>query len=58
MWVTIDDKKVRSLWVCEECDDAVYVEPWFYANSGEPFCANCETDMSYVRTEINNEGTN
>jgi formylmethanofuran dehydrogenase subunit E len=52
MWITIDDKKVRSLWECDECGDQVYVGPDFYADNGEPFCANCEMNMSYVRTEI------
>lgn len=52
MWITIADKNVRHLWVCEECDDMVYVEPSFYADSGEPFCCECDYNMSYVRTEI------
>ena len=30
MWIIIDEKKVRHLWECPECDNKVYVEPWWY----------------------------
>lgn len=52
MWVEIEDKKVRHLWECAECDYHVYVEPWFYSEMGEPGCTECDNDMEYIRTEI------
>ena len=52
MWTKIDDKKVRHLWECADCDNLVYVEPWFYSENGEPFCTKCEKDMEYIRTEV------
>jgi formylmethanofuran dehydrogenase subunit E len=52
MWTKIDDKKVRHSWECSDCDNQVYVEPWFYSENGEPFCTKCEKDMEYIRTEV------
>jgi hypothetical protein len=52
MWTKIDDKKVRHLWECSDCDNLVYVEPWFYSENSEPFCTTCEKDMEYIRTEV------
>ena len=51
MWVSIDDKKIRHLWECPECNNHAYVEPWFYSEMGEPVCAECDNDMEYIRTE-------
>jgi formylmethanofuran dehydrogenase subunit E len=53
-WKVIDDKKVRSRWECAECNEGVYVAPWFYSEMGEPFCVDCEREMEYIRTEVNN----
>jgi hypothetical protein len=55
MWIIIDEKKVRHKWECPECDANVYVEPWFYSEMGEPFCADCEETMEYIHTEIDIE---
>ncbi len=54
MWIKIDDNKVRHLWECPNCDDKVYVEPWFYSEMGEPVCTACDRDdtMEYIQTEI------
>jgi len=55
MWVIIDDKKVRSLWECAECNTKAYVEPWFYSEMGEPICSECDGDMEYINTQIDIE---
>ena len=51
MWVKIEDKQIRHLWECANCDHYEYVEPWFYSEMGEPVCAECDNDMEYIRTE-------
>jgi Zn finger protein HypA/HybF involved in hydrogenase expression len=55
MWIIIDDKKVRSLWECAECNTKAYVEPWFYSEMGEPICPECDGDMEYINTQIDIE---
>ena len=56
MWITVDDKKIRHLWECPECDSAAYIEPWWYSENGTPMCVNCtDQDMEYIRTEYNDE---
>ena len=54
MWISIDDKKIRHLWECPECNNHAYVEPWYYSEMGEPVCTECDWDdtMEYIRTEI------
>jgi hypothetical protein len=52
MWNIIDDKKIRHLWECPECNNHAYVNPWYYCEMGEPFCAECEDVMEYIQTEI------
>ena len=54
MWVAIEDKEIRHLWECPECDSYVFVEPWWYSENGTPMCVNCsDQDMEYIRTEQN-----
>lgn len=53
MWIVIDEKKVRHLWECPECDRKAYVEPWFYSENGTPMCVECpDQDMEYINTQI------
>lgn len=53
-WDVIPDDKVRHVWYCEECEDEVNIEPDWYQNNGTPMCADCDDDMIYSHTEINN----
>ena len=53
-WQVIDDTKIRHVWRCEECEDEVNIVPWDYQNIGTPVCADCDDDMIYSHTEINN----
>lgn len=55
MWQTIDDKKIRHLWECPECNNHVYVEPWYYSEMGEPVCPEHDETMEYIHTEIDIE---
>ena len=52
-WKTISDDAVHHIWECPECDNSACVQPWFYSEMGEPFCADCECEMEYIRTEVN-----
>ena len=52
-WVTIDDTKIRHVWRCAGCEDEVDVVPWHYQDIGTPYCADCEQDMAYLSTEMN-----
>jgi hypothetical protein len=55
-WRRIADKRVRHRWelVCEctQVEQAVYVDPSFYAESGTPVCEECGEDRRYARTEV------
>lgn len=53
-WQIIDDNKIRHVWRCAECEDEVNIEPSWYQNNGTPVCSDCDTDMEYLHTEINN----
>ena len=53
-WRLIDDSKIRDVWCCSECEDKVYVTPSWYQDNGTPYCADCDEDMQYLSTEINN----
>ena len=53
-WIAIDDTKIRNVWHCAECGDREYVEPSWYQDNGTPVCADCDEDMEYIGTEINN----
>lgn len=55
MWTKINDDNVRHRWECPECNSHSYVKPWYYSEMGEPMCADCDRDMEYVRTEIQND---
>jgi hypothetical protein len=52
MWIKQNDDNIRHLWECPDCDDHAYVKPWWYSENGTPFCADCENDMEYIRTEM------
>lgn len=52
-WYEIEEKKVRHLWECPDCNKGVYVQPWYYSEMGTPICSDCDNDMEYIRTEIN-----
>ena len=52
-WKVIDDTKIRHVWRCAECEDEVNVVPWDYMNIGTPVCADCDEDMQYLSTEMN-----
>jgi Zn ribbon nucleic-acid-binding protein len=54
MWVIVDDKRIRHKWECPDCDAHANVEPWHYSEMGEPYCVDCEREMEYINTEINN----
>ncbi len=51
-WETIDDKKVRHIWVCSECQEKATVSPDWYSDNGTPMCTECDIDMDYDHTEI------
>lgn len=55
MWIIIDEKKVRHLWECADCEANVYVQPWYYSEMGTPFCKDCKKDMEYINTQIDIE---
>jgi NAD-dependent SIR2 family protein deacetylase len=55
MWIIIDEKKVRHLWECSECNRQAYVEPWYYSEMGTPSCEICEREMEYINTQIDIE---
>jgi hypothetical protein len=55
MWVKIDDSKVRSLWVCDDCGQRAHCNPHEYADIGTPVCTECDVDLSYVETEVYKE---
>ena len=52
-WKKVEDKKVRHIWKCQECDKPITVKlsPTFYEENGTPIC-DCGEDMSYIKTEI------
>lgn len=54
MWVIIEEKRIRHLWECPECNNHVYVKPSDYEDIGIPICTECEWDdvMNYIHTEI------
>ena len=51
-WTTIKDNKVILCWKCPECGDTAEVDPTFFQDSGTPMCGECDTDMVYVKTQI------
>ena len=53
-WKKISDDTIRHVWYCEECEDEVNIEPDWYQNNGTPMCGDCDDDMTYSHTEINN----
>ncbi len=55
VWVKVKDSEVRNVWECPDCNHRVYIEPWFYSESGEPMCSNCDEEMEYIRTEVHKE---
>ena len=53
-WTIVEDDKILHRWECFECHTIDYVGPDWYAQNGTPYCPECDSDMEYVRTEINN----
>ena len=51
-WTTIKDSNVILCWKCPECGDTTEVNPTFFQDSGTPMCGECDTDMVYVKTQI------
>jgi hypothetical protein len=52
-----DDNKVDIHYTCdtEDCKangKPTIVKPWFFSENGNPICAECGNDLSYVRTVI------
>lgn len=54
MWKIIQDDKVRHNYECPECGVDSTIYPWEYEDIGTPFCAECECDMVYNYTEVDN----
>jgi|LakMenE18May11ns_1017448.scaffolds.fasta_scaffold9682120_2 formylmethanofuran dehydrogenase subunit E len=54
MWDIIDNRKVREVWECPDCEDEVNINPNWYQDNGTPVCEECGCDMKYMHTEINN----
>jgi formylmethanofuran dehydrogenase subunit E len=54
IWQVIDDTKIRHVWRCADCGEESAVVPWDYMNIGTPYCADCDEDMQYLSTEMNN----
>lgn len=52
-WKVIDDTKIRHVWRCAECEDEINIPPWYYQDNGTPVCHDCDEDMQYLSTEIN-----
>jgi transcription elongation factor Elf1 len=50
---TIDDSKVVNVWVCPDCNAEASVNPDYYQDNGTPVCGECDLDMDYSHTEIN-----
>lgn len=54
VWQVIDDTKIRHVWRCADCGEESAIVPWDYMNIGTPYCADCDEDMQYLSTEMNN----
>jgi hypothetical protein len=52
VWKIIDDNKVRHAWQCTDCSKIVYIDPTFHQTSGNPVCTECDEEMTYIHTEI------
>lgn len=50
-WITIDDVKVRHIWVYSNGME-IAVSPAWYEENGTPVDAETGDDCEYVRTEI------
>lgn len=63
-WVIVNDRQIRHLWGCPACGTQTYKHPFYYEKHGTPVCMakfadgeaelDCDTDMEYLHTEINN----
>jgi len=53
---TVRDFQVHNIWMCMNvtCDneEEVDISPDWYENNGTPVCTECDRDMSYRHTEI------
>ena len=50
-WKTIDDNKIRHVWVSEYGEESAVVSPDWYEENGTPIDESGE-DMVYSHTEI------
>lgn len=48
----VADEKVVMCWKCDECDETHEITPNNLAESGIPFCGDCDTDMIYLHTKV------
>ncbi len=54
MWTIVDDKNTRQNWECPDCGADTVVYPIEYEDIGTPVCVDCDCDMVYNYTEVNN----
>ena len=52
-WVKVPDRLIRHIWRCSGCKRSEPVAPAQYIDSGVPYCGDCDTELEFVRTEIN-----
>jgi hypothetical protein len=53
-WKIIEESKVRCWWRCSSCEYDISVDPSWYQSNGTPMCTDCDDDMCYLCTEIDN----
>jgi hypothetical protein len=51
-FVTVKDNQVICHWVCRECSEYVHVHPYFHMESGNPVCPECDEEMEYKETLV------
>jgi len=51
-WAEIAPEDIRTTFTCPDCGDAVRVNPEEMGENGNPFCPDCDVDMTYITTEL------
>lgn len=51
-WKPVADDCVHTVWKCSKCGFIVITTMSSMLDAGLPYCAECEEDMGYLRTEI------
>ena len=51
----LDDNKVIMTWGCPLCNEECEVNPTFYQDNGTPMCTDCDEDMEYLHTTLDED---